>query len=248
MTSPVLFPLSAADRQALFHLMTIITDSDWSKIQECMSSIIDFTPNCRDSFRDVVASLGQAMFLYALIQLKKWCDKEIDIVRSSRTIYRYVWLEIDNKRVHVQSKGRLWYQRADQCLDKGLDYIPNCELPESFEHPRFILSLEAICICQHLEAPFTNDIYALPTCHCVHYHKGCYTTPCCPIDAGSGSARELCYQPHCPTPVNVIRLPWEIKTARKKSLYVFCIPRTDFYFYSHSRCIQTAFSEFLLTL
>ncbi len=249
MSCSTLLPLTPGERYALFQLMSELTNDEWLLIQVWMKNIIEFTPDCRDSFREAICNAGQAIFQYIVTKLQTDCDKCIDILKSSTTMYRYVWLEIDTNQIRVQSKGSLWYNTRQDCLSKGFIYSPSYDLPDCDWQPQFILSLEMQCLCQHLPCPLTDDIYARPQCRCIaqdeNYHH-LFTSP--PIEAGIPTPNRICRLLATKKYINVVRLPWPIITPSKICLYIFCIVRSDTYFYSRFKDINRAFNEYVLNM
>ena len=250
MALPVLLPLTSEERLATFQLVHDLTNTEWLITQLWMKDILDFTPDCRDSFREAVCNTGQAIIYYILLKLKTNFTKEIAIKKSSKTVYRYVWLEIDGKRIHVQSKGSMWYKTQNDCLAKGLTYNPSFDLPETEWQPHFILSLETQCLCQRLHCPFSDDIYARPPCRCIPNDDAMNIFNSPPVQAGSISTpRKTCRLMNNNKYVNIIRLSWIVTDyTTNTTLNVFVIPRSDTYFYCRTSDITSALNEYICSL
>ena len=142
----------------------------------------------------------------------------------------------------MQHKSALWYGDQTSCLSVGQEYNLDLDFT-GVEDKHAILSFESLCHCQLLKNDLRGDVCTIENCMCDGYW---YTaTRPLPISNNQSVFGLVCIDPQQGDKVYVTRMPYYVNNNNGEAIYVFCIPRSDAYFYSKDRSIPQAFSEFL---
>lgn len=225
MASLQFVPLYMYQREHLeFILDYVNTDDRWVKFEACFSHLFPDLPRDKSLFLNCISKGGCAYYYHILSNLRETQGLEFlaNCPKAYPSLFRHVFFNIDNGQPVILSKGALWFQSKNDCLQSAKKYKPSLDYPES-HGSCVILSVENC----HLHYPDTSHPINSddPTTFC---------TQCDSFDklhVGNNT---------------IIKMPWVINYDHHHTipLYIYCIQNSDVWFYSWSKNIQAAYDAY----
>ncbi len=142
-------PLS---RCQLNYMDTVLNDGmeeeKWLRIRSYFCGLFSSSPPNWRAFREFIAASGNFFYHYLLHCLQIDYPEEYNVTDHVGTVYRHVWLCLEDGRYFVLSKGVLWKKCKTECRLIGQCYQPSFDFPDDGFHPQVILGVESRSPCQ----------------------------------------------------------------------------------------------------
>ena len=214
-------PLYEYQRAHLESVLEIVeVENLWFELGDCCASLGKITQDKNDFVR-FISRGGCAYYYYLLFRLK--CHEVLSALatdHSPESLFRHVYLYVENEEPVILSKGALWFGDESQCRKRALNYKPSIDIsPEGSMlltvencHPHF----------PEMSHSLKNTLNTLT-----------FTSDC------SGYERAILENEA------IIKMPWKTgsELITSKPMNIFCLQKADTWFYSHSNDLLTAYHE-----
>ena len=242
MSGTIIYPINEVERRQVFDIVHLSEDKVWRYIGNLLSDKFNIDGGDQDAIRETIVNNGQFLYHYVMIKLFQAFPNKFHYQQNGPLLYRFIWLEVRPSYSHVLHKGTLWHSSYQSAISDGLKYISSYDFFSEDDPAKPLLSVESLCQCQLPKCPYSSDVFCIDNCTCTNVDWYSMPRPCA-VSAGGGCHSQICTVGGDDYKVLVIRLSLELKRPLG-NLHVFCIPRTDTYFFSRHKRISQAFRSF----
>lgn len=219
-----LIPLYNYQRE---HLEVILNHIDshnqWLQFETCCRGILGKINHDRDFIVNSISKGGCAYYYAILSELRS--DKDLSFLAefsNSQSLFRHVYLQIENGTPTILSKGTLWMGNEQKCRELAKSYTPSVDIPDS-SNCVILLSVENC----HFHYPEIS--------HSIKCARQTFTSPC-----------DNCEQVLIGDKL-IVKMPWTIdsKSIPSDFMHIYCLQNEDTWFYSLNDDLSQAYHELI---
>ena len=214
-------PLYEYQRVHLEHVLEIVeVENLWLELEDCCDSLGEIAQD-KKAFVHFISRGGCAYYYHLLSRLK--CHKVLSSLVtncSPESLFRHVYLYVENEEPVILSKGALWFADESQCRKRALNYEPSIDItPEG----GMLLTVE------NCHPHFPEMSHSLKNA----FNTLVFTSDC------SGYERAILENEV------IVKMPWKTGSdqSTSKPMNIFCLQNVDVWFYSYSNDLLTAYHE-----